>query len=120
MSSGTCQSSNRYEVPLADCETAAISLGLRGTSASVNSYTARPPACIYSSAGDDILRFNSLETSVTMCGSGDFSYDCICGALGTGMPLPLSVLLPSLLPCLILTPLHPFFGCVALRLLPTF
>jgi hypothetical protein len=84
--SGTCQSNNRYEVPQADCETAATNLGLSDTSADVTSYTARPPGCIYNSV-DDVLRFNPLETSETSCGSGDYNYDCICGAPESGTSL---------------------------------
>jgi hypothetical protein len=82
VSSGTCQSNNRYEVPQADCETAATSLGLSDTSVSLNEYSARPPGCIYlTKTTTDILRFNTMATSETSCGSGDYNYDCLCGAL---------------------------------------
>jgi hypothetical protein len=89
VSSGTCQSNNRYDVAQVDCETAATSLGLSDTSASLNSYSTRPPGCIYNVDIDSgHLRFNTLETSLTDCGSGDLSYDCICGRLATGTAFP--------------------------------
>jgi hypothetical protein len=77
VSSGTCQSSDYYEVSQAQCETAAISLGLGDTSVNATSHAARPPGCIYDSAEDTLL-FNLVESSETGCGSGDHSYDCIC------------------------------------------
>jgi hypothetical protein len=90
ISSGTCLSNSRYEVPQEDCETAAISLGLSDTGVDLNEYSARPPGCIYVTRPDssDVLRFNTLETSVTSCGSGDYNYDCICGALAPPTPAP--------------------------------
>ena len=90
ISSGTCQSNSRVEVPQGDCETAAASLGLSDTGVDLNEYSARPPGCIYVTQPDayDILRFNTLETSVTSCGSGDYNYDCICGALAPPTPAP--------------------------------
>jgi hypothetical protein len=83
VSSGTCQSNNRYDVTQADCETAATSLGLSDTSAHVGSDGDRSPNCIYASNG--WLMFNDASNDVA-CGTADgsHSYDCICGALGTG------------------------------------
>ena len=77
VSSGTCQSNNRDEVPQADCETAAISLGLSDTSVFVGTdsayYAVRPEGCIYD--GSSNLRFNTLTTSL---GCGADGHDCIC------------------------------------------
>ena len=77
ISSGTCQSNNRDEVPQVDCETAAISLGLGDTSVYVGTdpayYAVRPEGCIYD--GSSNLRFNTLTTSL---GCGADGHDCIC------------------------------------------
>jgi hypothetical protein len=96
VSSGTCQSNNRYEVPQADCETAATSLGLDFYGYDRSDYCDDcPPGCIFIS-DYNVLNFNTLSTSLS-CGSEDShfgdAYDCICGELGTGDVSPdLSVL----------------------------
>ena len=87
MSSGTCQSNNRYDVPQKDCEAAAVALGLSDNLAIVETESVYPPGCYWYSGG--ILFFNLEGTSAVNCGTiGD---DCLCGALGTGgvHPFPL-------------------------------
>ena len=85
VSSGTCQSNNRYEVPQAVCETAATSLGLDfyGNDDLPGDCYDCPPGCIISDYNE--LNFNALSSFVS-CGPGDREeeYDCICGKLGTG------------------------------------
>ena len=75
VSSGTCQSNNRDEVPQADCETAAVALGLSDTSVTVETDDRYPPGC-YKYRNDDKLYFNLADSSAVNCGnSGD---NCIC------------------------------------------
>jgi len=79
ISSGTCQSNNRYEVPQADCETAALALGLSDTSATIGNYgSGYPSGCFYLQSRS--LYFNLSPVGVSCGTSGD---DCICGAVGT-------------------------------------
>ena len=83
VSSGTCQSNNRDDVPQEDCVTAAVAVGLlemeEDTEAGDGSDTDYPPGCYQHNNGN--LYFNLAESSIVRCGtSGD---NCLCGALGT-------------------------------------
>ena len=78
VSSGTCQSNNRYDVPQADCETAASSLGVSfGTTVSFND---APSGCFAFTNG--AVWLNTYELSAVSCGTS--GYNCLCGPLGTG------------------------------------
>ena len=74
VSSGTCQSNVRDEVPQADCEIAATSLGLDTTVEIFNSANSVASGCLNSPAqGRTIFVTNSVSND---CGTA--GYDCIC------------------------------------------
>ena len=76
VSSGTCQSNNRYEVPQADCETAAMSLGLDDLDATVE-------VTIWSNVANGCIHSSAQSTTAFVTNSvsndcGTYGYDCIC------------------------------------------
>ena len=87
VSLGSCQSNNRFEVLEADCDAAAVALGLSDTSATAEIDFDYPSGCYQYRDGS--LYFNRAPSTVRCGTDGD---NCICGAAGTGSVFTFTVI----------------------------